>query len=200
MQDIIDRIKEIVLKPRETWETIRTEETTMGRLFKNYLLLLAAAPALALFLGLLIVGVPINIVKLHQYKFGQSLVTTIVLFAVTVVLIWLLGKLISLIAPNFGSTQDDLKGFKVSVYTLTPFLVAGLCMIIPSFGVVVMLLAVLYGLFILYIGLPIVMGTPKEKAFPYSIVAMVGVVLICIIIAMIAFGMLKAFGPGITNY
>ena len=45
MQDIIDRIKEIVLKPRETWETIRTEETTMGRLFKNYLLLLAAAPS-----------------------------------------------------------------------------------------------------------------------------------------------------------
>lgn len=200
MQDIIDRIKEIVLKPRETWEIIRTEETTMVGLFKNYLLLLVAAPALALFLGLLIVGVPINIVKLHQYKFGQCLVTTLVLFAVTVVLIWLLGKLISLIAPNFGSTSDDLKGFKVSVYTFTPFLVAGLCMIIPSFGVVVMLLAVLYGLFILYIGLPIVMGTPKEKAFPYSIVVMVGVVLVCIIIAMIAFGMLKAFGPGITNY
>jgi hypothetical protein len=189
----MDRIKEIVLKPRETWETIRTEEATIGGLFKSYLLILAGAPALAFLLGLSIVGVPKKLFENHHYKLGEALLIAIVLYAVTVFLIWLLGKVISQIAPNFGSDRNDVNGFKVAVYTFTPFLTAGITMIIPQFGVVVILLAGLYGLFILYIGLPIVMGTPKEKSLPYSIVIMTAIVLIHIILSMVAFGILKAF-------
>ncbi len=196
MQGIIDRVKEIVLKPRETWETISGEEATTVGLIKNYLLILAAIPALASFLGRMIVGIPV-LFKLHRYTFWESLITSIVSYVLTVVCIWLLGKLISLVAPNFGSTRDDVKGLKIAVYSYTPFLVAGAFNIIPALGVLVFL-AGLYGLYLLYIGLPIVMGTPKEKALPYTVVVVIGIILIYIIVATITVGILKAFGPSIT--
>jgi hypothetical protein len=196
MQEIINRVKEIVLKPRETWEKISTEETSTAALMKNYLFVLAAVPAVASFLGRWIVGIPV-LFKMHRYTFWESLITCLITYALTVACIWLLGKLISLIAPNFGSTRDDLKGLKVAVYSYTPFLAAGIFNLIPALNILVYI-AGLYGLYLLYIGLPIVMGTPKEKSLPYTIVVLVAIFLVYIIIGSITIGILKAFGPSIT--
>ena len=37
MKKIIERVKQIVLKPKETWEIISQEDTTIQVLFKEYL-------------------------------------------------------------------------------------------------------------------------------------------------------------------
>ncbi|MCJ7812786.1 YIP1 family protein [bacterium] len=198
MQYIIERVKQIILKPRETWETISKEETSIPDLYKNYLLILAAVPALASFLGRWIVGIRIPFAGVYHFGFRASLFNSIIGYVLTLVSVWIAGKVISYLAPNFGSVKDDAKGFQVAVYSYTPILVAGVLNLIPSLAVLIFF-AGLYGLYILYIGLPIMMETPKEKSLPYTVVIIVVLILIYIIFGWITGAILGAFGPSLPK-
>jgi hypothetical protein len=198
MQKIVERIKQIVLKPRETWETIKQEVNTIPGLMKEYLLILAAVPAIASLLGKWIVGIRIPFAGVYRFSFAASLINAIVGYILMVASVWVAGRVISLLAPSFGSTRDDVKGFQVAVYSYTPMLAAGILNLIPSLGVLI-LLAGLYSLYILYVGLPIVMGTPKEKSLPYTIVIIVVLILISVIVGSITGAILGAFGPSLPR-
>lgn len=199
MQKLVERVKLIILKPREAWEKIGAEEGSEIQLYKEYLLLLAAIPALALFLGRWIVGIRIPFFGIHRLSLGASLFNSVISYILTVAGVWVLGKVISLLATNFGGARDDFKGSKLAVYSYTPFFIAGILYLIPSLGALVFI-AGLYGLYLLYLGLPIVMATPKEKSMAYTIVIIVSVILIYIIVASITAAILGAFGPDFTNF
>ena len=198
MKLIIERIKAIVFKPHETWETINNEETSISKLIKSYLLLLVAAPAVASLLGKWIIGIKIPFVGVYRFSFGASFLTSILWYIFTIMSIWIAGKVISYLAPNFGSTQNDVKGFQVAVYSYTPFLAAGILYIIPALGALV-LLAGLYGLYLVYIGLPILMNTPKEKSLAYTITIIVTIILIYIIFSIIINAIHNIFGPALPR-
>ena len=198
MKQIIERAKAIVFKPRETWETISGEETTISELIKSYLLLLAAAPAIASLLGKWIIGIQIPFVGVYRFSFGASLLTSALWYIFIIASIWIVGKVISYLAPNFGSVQNDVKGFQVAVYSYTPFLAVGILYIIPALGALVFL-AGLYGLYLLYIGLPILMDTPKDKSLAYTITIIVTIILIYIILNIIIGAIHNIFGPALPR-
>ncbi|HHS12636.1 MAG TPA: YIP1 family protein [bacterium] len=193
---IVNRVKAIVFKPKETWPVIATEEVTIMGLGKQYLLILAAVPSIAALIGNWIVGYYNPFIHTIRLSFFESLLTAILQYILLVIGIWGTGMIISLLAPTFGSTRDDLKGFKVAVFTYTPVLAAGILLIIPSLSPLVGLIG-LYGFYLLYIGLPVVMGTPKEKSLAYIAVIVIVVILIFIIISTVTNAVLRIFGPSI---
>jgi hypothetical protein len=196
MKKIIERVKNIVLKTRDTWETISGEEATIPSLFKEYVFILAAVPAAASFLGRWLIGIRIPFAGFYRFSFGGSLLNSIITYLLTVAGIWLLGMVISWLAPRFGSEKDDVKGMKVAVFTYLPFLAAGVVHLVPALSALVFLVG-LYCLYIMYIGLPVVMGTPKEKSVAYIIVTIIALVLISIIVSAISGAILGGFGPDI---
>ncbi len=198
MKKIIERVKQIVLKPRETWEKISQEEASIPVLFKEYLLILAAIPALASFLGRWIIGIRIPFVGVYRFGFGASLVNSVVDYVLIVASVWITGRIISILASNFGATRDDVKGFQVALYSYSPMLAAGILNLIPSLSVLIFFVG-LYGLYILYIGLPIVMGIPKQKSLPYTVVIIIAVVLISLIRSWITGAILGAYGPSLPE-
>ncbi|OVE78792.1 hypothetical protein BVY01_04410 [bacterium I07] len=200
MNKVFERVKEIVLKPRETWEKIKLEETTTNDLFKKYLLILAAVPAIANFLGRWIIGVriPLPGAETFHFSFFGSLGSAIVGYVLTVVSVWVLAKVIVFLAPTFGSVKDELSAFKVAIYAFTPYLAAGVLYIFPSLSVLV-LLAGLYSLYLLYMGLPIIMGTPKDKVLPYTVVVVIADILIWIVISVISTPVIRIFGPDLMR-
>ena len=56
---------------------------------------------------------------------------------------------------------------------------------IPVLGILVVL-ASFYGLYLLYLGLPVLMRSPKEKAVGYTVVTVLCAILAGIVIAAIA--------------
>ena len=54
---LIDRVKDILLKPKDTWPVIEGEETTPASLYKDYLMILAAIPAVCGFIGMSLIGI-----------------------------------------------------------------------------------------------------------------------------------------------
>ena len=54
---LIDRVQSILLKPKQTWPAIATEGGNVASIYTGYVMILAAIPAVAGFIGLTLVGV-----------------------------------------------------------------------------------------------------------------------------------------------
>ncbi len=74
---------------------------------------------------------------------------------------------------------------------MTPYFVAGVLYIFPVLSILVFL-ASLYGLYILYLGLPVMMETPKEKAIGYLIVAIIVMLIVNLNVGAIAGAVIAA--------
>ncbi len=69
--------------------------------------------------------------------------------------------------------QDQTQAMKLVAYASTLGLLAGILYIIPPLAILVFL-ASLYGLYILYLGIPVFMETPEDKRLIYLIVSING--------------------------
>lgn len=184
-KELLERVKNIVLKPRETWETIATEETGVNTLLKEYLLPLAAVPAIASFLGMWIIGIWITLGRVVRLSMTRSLLNALLGYLLMVGGIWLVSKIIAFLAPRFGSEKDDRKAFQVAVYGYTPYLAAGIFHLIPRLDALV-IIGGLYSFYQIYLGLPIVMKTLKEKALPYVVSVTVVIILVYFVLGAVS--------------
>ena len=55
--NLIQRAQDILLKPKDTWPAIAAEPATVSSIYQNWLLIVAAIPPVAAFIGLSIIGV-----------------------------------------------------------------------------------------------------------------------------------------------
>ena len=49
--DIVNRVQQLILKPKEEWINIKEEKITIAELFTSYAMILLAIPAVAQFIG-----------------------------------------------------------------------------------------------------------------------------------------------------
>jgi hypothetical protein len=186
MSNLFERTQAILLNPKPTLKTVQGETTTMGQIYTGYLAPLAAIPVAAMLIGRLLYGWP----------FGTGLLVAAVLNYVLMLLgIFLAGKVIEILAPNFGATRNGLNALRVAAYAATPGLVAGILGIIPMLAPLE-LLASLYGIYLLYLGLLILMACPPEKAVGYTVVCVVVmIVLVAVMQAIVFRAAWGGFGP-----
>jgi hypothetical protein len=189
---LIDRAKNIIVSPKTEWDVIATESTPPASLITGYVLPLAAAAAVAGFIGSAIVlGMFAG-----AFGMGAALIGAIVHVVMAVVSVFVLGFIIDALAPTFGGQKDFNQAVKVCAYSYTPAWVFGLLAIIPFLGSLAAIVGGLYGIYLLYLGLPKLMKSPEEKSVPYLIV-----VIICAIVLWAVIGMLSmcAVGGGIAG-
>lgn len=189
---MIQRIKDILLKPKETWPQIRAEATSIGQVFTGYALILAALPAVCGLLGLSLVGQSYGpIGGLFRVPFTYALVWAIVWYIMILVALYLEGLVINALAPSFASKQNMVNAYKLAVYSSTPMFVAGILNIVPALGILVFLLT-LYSFYLLYVGMPVMMETPKDKLVGYYIVTLIVMIVIYFIVGGISSAVMTA--------
>ena len=192
--NIVDRVKAVLLKPKETFELIKTESATTQDLILNYLAILAVIPAVASIIGMSVVGVSVPFLRMVRFPLMSSLSRAIVQYILTLVGAYVLGLIINALAPTFSGVKNNIQALKIAVYCATPTIVAGIFYIVPALGVLV-IIAGLYGLYLLYLAIPIMMECPREKALVYTVTVIVVNIVISIIIGTIA-GAATATGFG----
>ena len=182
--DIVERVKNILINPKQEWEVIEKEDTPVSQLVVGYLLLLALIPAIASFIGYWLVGYRVPFVGHVSGTFAFGLRQAILAFASPVIAAFVAAFVIDLLAPSFGSQKDFRRAMQLVTYSYTPALVAGVFMIIPSLGIIATL-AGLYGLYLLYVGLKPMMKTPDDKITTYFIVSLLVMIVASIVIGVI---------------
>ena len=187
MEKIIERVKSILLSPKDALTAIKSEEVSIAAFMKEYVAILAAIPAVSIFIGWALVGHSV----FGRRSFIGTLFYAALFYILSLVSVFVYSKVIDALAPSFNATKNDLNAFKLTVYAWTPAFVAGIFHIVPGLQVLAMLGA-LYGIYILYLGLPILMESSEEKTVPYTVVgilvALLTMVLIWFIAGAIAFG------------
>lgn len=183
--NIIERVKGIILKPKEEWVTIKGESTPVMTLFMKVVLPLAAIPAIAQFIGFSLIGIRIPFIGAYRIPIGTSIFRAILFYALTVASAYVAGVVVNALAPTFGSKQSLENAMKLVVYAMIPAWVGGVFNIIPSLGILAGL-AGLYGLYILYLGFNTpMMETPKEKVVSYLVVSILVIAGLMIVVSVV---------------
>jgi len=183
--DLKARIQGILLRPKEEWLKIKEETLPLSELFTSYVLILAAIPAAAQFIGYGIVGFRVPFLGLHRLGIGTALFRSVLAYIFSLVAVFVFGIIINALAPSFSSTQNLDNAMKLAVYSMTPAWIAGVLHIIYFLSPLV-ILASLYGIYILYLGLVTpLMNTPKDKVVSYLIVSFVIAIVLMAVLGVI---------------
>jgi hypothetical protein len=98
--------------------------------------------------------------------------------------VYVLALIIDALAPSFGGTRNRVQALKVVAYSATAGWLAGIFAIIPALS----LLGILgfYSLYLIYLGIPVLMKAPPERALGYTVVAIVCAIVLYMIMGAIA--------------
>lgn len=182
--NIVERVKNILINPKQEWEVIDKEGTDIPKLITGYLLILALIPAVASLIGYWLVGYKVPFVGHVGGTFAYGIRQAVLAFLSPVVSAFIAAFVINALADSFASQKDLRRAMQLVVYSMTASLVAGIFNLIPSLGIIG-LLAGLYGLYILYIGLQPMMKTPQEKVTTYFIVSLLVMIVVSIVVSAI---------------
>ncbi len=191
--NIVERVKNILLNPKQEWVVIDKETTDIPQLVTGYLLILALIPAVASFIGYGLIGYKVPFVGHVAGTFGFGIKQAVLAFISPVISAFIAAFVINALAESFGSQKDMRRAMQLVVYSFTASLVAGIFYIIPSLGILA-LLAGLYGLYILYLGLQPMMKTPEEKVTSYFVVSLLVMIVVSIVVGAILSGIIIGRG------
>ena len=179
------RVINILSKPMQEWPVIASESTDVATLYKEYIIPLAAIPAICGFLGMTLIGVNMPLVGQFRTPMVSGLAGLVVGYVFSLVGIFVAAFIVDKLAPSFQSSGGMVQALKMVAYASTPSWVAGVLQLVPLLGALA-LLAALYGVYLFYLGLPSVMKTPPDKVIPYLVVSAVVIIVISVVIASIS--------------
>jgi hypothetical protein len=194
---LIDRAKNIIITPKTEWDVIAAETTPTPALITGYVLPLVGAAALAGFIGsaflLGMFGGALGI--------GAALVGAVIHVVMAIVSVFVIGFIVDVLAPTFSGQKNMSQALKVAAYSYTPAWVFGLAAIIPFLGWLGALIGGIYGIYLLYLGLPKLMKSPEEKTVPYLVVVILCAIVLWFVIAALTMcvGMGGAIGTGLLG-
>ena len=157
-----DRVKNILTSPAAEWPRIDAEAASVGGLITGYALILAAIAPIAMVIGLFVSGLG------GFVSVGFLVRVVLALYIVSLGTVVLLGFIIDLLAPNLGGTKNNVQAMKLAVYAGTAFWVAALVLILPDLWFLWMIIGIGYGGYLIWLGLPILMKVPADKAPVYA--------------------------------
>ena len=192
--DIISRVKAILMTPKTEWPVIAQETTTVADLYKNYILIIAAIPAVMNFIQMSVIGITIPFGGTIRTGIVSGITSALVYYIMMLVMIFVVGLIIDALAPTFGGVKDQVQALKAAAYSATAASVASIFQIVPALGVLIGLIALIYGVYLLYLGLPVTMRAPQDRAVPYT-----AVVVVCTIVVGLIAGLAMASFTGLSQ-
>ena len=164
--NLVERVKGILLSPREEWPKIPAETETTQSLYTGYIMILAAIGPLALLIRSLAMG-----------RFIEIL-TCIIAYGVGLGATYVMALIVDWLAPTFGGEKNFIQSLKLVAYSYTAAWVAGIFHLMPGIGGVIGLIASIYSFYTFYLGVPTMKKCPPEKAVGYTVVVVIcGIVL-----------------------
>ena len=184
----IARQEHCAFAQKPEWQVIAPETTQAAQLFVGYVMPLAVLAALIGFVRMSVIGVNTAFGGGFRMPLGTGLTYTVLTLVSALIGVFIVGLIINGLAPTFSGQRDQRQALKVSAYSLTPAMLSSVLALSPILPTLLQFLAGCYGIYVLYLGLPVLMQSPKEKAFGYT-----ASVVICTILVGVVFGIFMTF-------
>jgi hypothetical protein len=176
----------LMTAPEQEWKAIKKERCTIGKCYCSHVLLLALIPAVAGYIGTTMVGWQVTSREVHRLTPDSALTIAILFYITMLVAVFTIGKLIHWMGQTYGSRQPLAQCIALAAYTATPLFLIGVMLLYPLLwlNLLLGLPALAYSVYLLYSGVPVMMGVSKERGFLFaSAVLAVGLVVLVGVLA-----------------
>jgi hypothetical protein len=176
--DLVARVKAILLTPKTEWTVIDGETGDANYLFTNYVAILAAIPPVATLIGYSIAGLGV----------GRALIFAIFSYIISCLTWYVSALVIDALAPTFGGVKNFGSALKLSAYAWTASWLAGIFNLIPRLAVLGIL--GLYSVYLLWLGIPVLMKAPADRATGYTAAVVVIMIVIWVLASVVLFAII----------
>jgi hypothetical protein len=181
--DLTTRAINIIKSPQTEWPVIAAEPTDFGTLFKTYVIPLAAIGPVCSLIGGMLIGT-ITPFGTYRTPLVAGLVGAVLGYGAALLGVFISTVVIEWLAPKFKSIGTRTDALKMVAYASTPGWVAGVLNLVPLLWLLA-ILAMLYGIYVFYLGLPHVMKTPPDQVIAYMVVAALVIIVVYFVLAAI---------------
>jgi len=160
----------LLYHPKNEWSFIRKENYSLMQVYLRYAIFLALIPPVSLFIGTTQYGWSIaggDVLKMSVES--AALIATLFYFALLVG-VGFVAYCTYWMERTFGADASLERCLIFTVFTSTPMFLSGFIGLLPILwlDVFVVLAAVCYSLYLLYVGIPIFMNIPEERGFIFA--------------------------------
>jgi len=193
--DFMEYVKPILLKarmvvtdPKGCWDTIKEEEGSVEKLFKDF-----AIPFFALYPICHVVGA-----LLRGGHFFYALKFQIVNYLMLLFGTWLFGMVMVKVVEKYEGKATVENATKVAVYCAVPHILGNVLFVIPfaiSVTSVLSLIIGIYGLYLYIVGLPKLVDFPQDKKLQVYLLPpiIVGVIVLVVSFLLACIGLASSF-------
>lgn len=196
---LTDRVKAILTTPKTEWPLLAAEPASVGSLYTGYILILAAIPAVAAFIKSSLIGYSLLGVSV-RIPIMSGLSHAVASYLVTLLVVYVVALAIDALAPTFGGEKNRVQALKATAYAWTASWVAGVGIIIPWLGWLIMLAGVVYAIYLLYLGLPSTMRCPPERAGAYTAVSVILTIVLSWVLGVLIATVIGSTTPGNAGF
>jgi len=173
---LVDRVKGILLNPDSEWDVIAKETTTVPELYKNYIVILAAIPAIFAFIKGSLIGYDVPLLGSYRVGMGAGVAGMLVSYGLSLIQIYVLALIINALATSFGAQKNFLQALKAVGYAFTGSFIAGAGQIIPWLAPLIAIAGAVFSIYLLKTGLPHTLGCPPQRAVAYTAVSIIAAI------------------------
>jgi len=196
---LTDRVKAILTTPKTEWPSLAAEPASVGSLYTGYIMILAAIPAIAAFIKSSLIGYGMLGVTV-RIPIMSGLAHAVASYLVSLLVVYVVALIIDALAPTFGGEKNRVQALKATAYAWTATWVAGIAIIIPWLGWLIVLAGVVYAIYLLYLGLPPTMKCPPERAGAYTAVSVLLAIVLSWVLGMVIAAVIGSSMPGNTVF
>lgn len=199
---ILSHVVGLFTNPKEEWKKISKEGCTIGQCYLGHVLILAAIPPIAGYIGTTQFGWEIGTREPIRLTSESALIIAVLYYLAMLVGIFTMGKVIHWMGETYGAKKPLADAVALAAYTATPLFLIGLMEIYPVLWLnfLVGLPALAYTVYLLYTGVPIVMNIPEERGFLFSsAVLAVGLVALVTLLVVTVLLWGSGIGPQFTD-
>jgi Yip1 domain len=187
---------EIFTDPLAAWRGLASSRASLLWCFLTHTVPWALVPAVCWYFGVTEVGWQIGLEPKQKMTHESALFICVLFYLAMLAGVLFLGYMVHWMAETYAAADSSVaKGVTIVTYTATPFFLAGLLGLYPSLWIDIGVGSVVaaYCIYLLYVGVPIVMGVAPERGFLFAS-AVVAVALVAIVALMGATAILWDFG------
>ena len=185
--------------PDEEWLSIRKEHKTPRRLYVAYVLVLASIGPICAYISTAFFGWNIGSDRLIKLTEISAMQLSVLTYLAMLAGVFALGYAINWMAKTYGAKEEHVpsNGIALAAYSCTPLFLAGFALLypVPWFNAVIFVIAACYGAWLMFDGLPIVMGIAKGQAVMYA-GALLTVALVILVATRVGSVIIWNFGVG----
>ena len=174
----------------------------MARCYVGHVMLLAAVPAVSAYVGATHVGWQGGGGAVMRLTPESAFPMALLFYLAMLAGVYAMGRLIYWMAGTYGASPSPADGVVLAAHAATPLFMVGILALYPVLWLQMILgyAGVAYAIYLLYTGVPITMGIPKERGLLFSTaVVTVGLVFVVALLAATVVLWDAGVGPDFTR-